>query len=84
MAVPEELHLHTAIFIAVDLFAGRAGNHRALAAKDAWLGVIERGAEGDAPWGGGEVVAIALDIDDHFKYGIKIINLFALSKFQLF
>src|SRR5690606_9780177 len=60
VAVPMELHLDPAVFVAVDLFAGRPGDHGGLAAEHLGLGVLQLRAVGDVPRGGEEAVAVAL------------------------
>jgi len=59
-AVPMELHLDPAVLVGVDLFSGRAGNHRGLAAQRPRLGVFQGGAEEHLPGGGEKAVAVAL------------------------
>src|SRR5690606_13078710 len=48
------------VLVAVDLLALGTGDHGALAAEDAWLGMGQRRAPGLLPGGGGEAVAVAL------------------------
>src|SRR5690606_36654580 len=59
-AVPEKLHLNPTVLIAVDFLTGRAGDHRALAAEDAWFRVLVRRTKWRRPRGGAEAVAITL------------------------
>src|SRR5690554_6736512 len=59
-AVPVELDLDPAPFVAVDFFAGRAGDHRGLLAQHPGFGVAQGWAVRGVPGGGLEVVAVAL------------------------
>src|SRR5690554_5254346 len=59
-AVPVELDLDPALVVAVDFFAGRAGDHRGLLAQHPGFGVAQGWAVGGVPGGGLEVVAVAL------------------------
>src|SRR5690554_5404356 len=59
-AVPVELDLDPALFVAVDFFAGRAGDHRGLLAQHPGFGVAQGWAVRGVPGGGLEVVAVAL------------------------
>src|SRR5690554_4070782 len=60
-AVPVELDLDPALVVAVDFFAGRAGDHRGLLAQRAGFGMAQGWAVRGVPGGGLEVVAVALD-----------------------
>src|SRR5690554_3387894 len=60
LAVPVELDLDPALFVAVDFFAGRAGDHGGLLAQHAGFGMAQGWAVWGVPGGGGEVVAVAL------------------------
>src|SRR5690606_33476494 len=59
-AVPVELDLDPAPFVAVDFFAGRAGDHGGLLAQHPGLGMAQGWAVRGVPGGGLEVVAVAL------------------------
>src|SRR5690606_39964390 len=59
-AVPVELDLDPALFVAVDFFTGGAGDHRGLLAQHPGFGVAQGWAVRGVPGGGGEVVAVAL------------------------
>src|SRR5690554_975224 len=59
-AVPVELDLDPALFVTVDFFAGRAGDHGGLLAQHPGLGVAQGWAVRGVPGGGLEVVAVAL------------------------
>src|SRR5690554_2026497 len=59
-AVPVELDLDPALVVAVDFFAGRAGDHRGLLAQHPGFGVAQGWAVRGVPGGGLEVVAVAL------------------------
>src|SRR5690606_26434829 len=59
-AVPVELDLDPALGVAVDFFAGRAGDHGGLLAQRAGFGMAQGWAVGGVPGGGLEVVAVAL------------------------
>src|SRR5690554_5277392 len=59
-AVPVELDLDPAPFVAVDFFAGRAGDHGGLLAQHAGFGMAQGWAVWGVPGGGLEVVAVAL------------------------
>ncbi len=59
-AIPEELHLHPAVLVAVDLFAFRAADHGALGAEDFRFRVIERRTVRHVPRDRAEAVAVAL------------------------
>src|SRR5690554_2050264 len=59
-AVPVELDLDPALFVTVDFFAGRAGDHGGLLAQHAGFGVAQGWAVRGVPGGGLEVVAVAL------------------------
>src|SRR5690554_2980068 len=60
LAVPVELDLDAALFVAVDFFAGRAGDHGGLLAQRAGFGMAQGWAVRGVPGGGLEVVAVAL------------------------
>src|SRR5690554_1725191 len=60
-AVPVELDLDPALVVAVDFFAGRAGDHRGLLAQHAGFGMAQGWAVRGVPGGGLEVVAVALN-----------------------
>src|SRR5690554_2795064 len=60
LAVPVELDLDAALFVAVDFFAGRAGDHGGLLAQHPGFGVAQGWAVRGVPGGGLEVVAVAL------------------------
>src|SRR5690554_4125292 len=60
LAVPVELDLDAALFVAVDCFAGGAGDHGGLLAQHPGFGVAQGWAVRGVPGGGLEVVAIAL------------------------
>ena len=60
VAVPVELHFHPPVLVAVDLFAGWAGDDGGLAAQDLGLGMFEQRAIGNVPGRGDEAVAVAL------------------------
>jgi hypothetical protein len=55
-----ELHFDAAVFVAVDFFAFGAGDHGALAAEDAWFGMVQRWAVEHVPRRGEKTVAVAL------------------------
>jgi hypothetical protein len=55
-----ELHFDAAVFVAVDFFAGRAGDDGGLAAQDFRFGVFEGRAEVRFPRGGEEAIAVTL------------------------
>src|SRR5690554_2657601 len=59
-AVPVELDLDPALNVAVDFFAGGAGDHRGLLAQHPGLGMAQGWAVRGVPGGGLEVVAVAL------------------------
>src|SRR5690606_22328915 len=59
-AVPVELDLDPALGVAVDFFAGGAGDHRGLLAQHPGLGMAQGWAVRGVPGGGLEVVAVAL------------------------
>src|SRR5690554_7070538 len=59
-AVPVELDLDAALFVTVDFFAGRAGDHGGLLAQHPGFGVAQGWAVRGVPGGGLEVVAVAL------------------------
>src|SRR5690554_835886 len=59
-AVPVELDLDPALFVTVDFFAGRAGDHGGLLAQHPGLGMAQGWAVRGVPGGGLEVVAVAL------------------------
>src|SRR5690554_6494172 len=59
-AVPVELDLDPALFVAVDFFAGGAGDHGGLLAQHPGFGVAQGWAVRGVPGGGLEVVAVAL------------------------
>src|SRR5690554_3765634 len=59
-AVPVELDLDPALGVAVDFFAGGAGDGGGLGAQYFWFGVREGWAVRGGPGGGVEVVAVAL------------------------
>src|SRR5690554_874177 len=59
-AVPVELDLDPALFVAVDFFAGGAGDHGGLLAQHAGFGMAQGWAVRGVPGGGLEVVAVAL------------------------
>src|SRR5690554_6089794 len=59
-AIPVELDLDPALFVTVDFFAGRAGDHRGLLAQHPGFGVAQGWAVRGIPGGGLEVVAVAL------------------------
>src|SRR5690606_28460275 len=59
-AVPVELDLDPALGVAVDFFAGRAGDHGGLLAQHPGFGVAQGWAVRGVPGGGLEVVAVAL------------------------
>src|SRR5690554_3695283 len=59
-AVPVELDLDPALFVAVDFFAGGAGDHGGLLAQRAGFGMAQGWAVRGVPRGGLEVVAVAL------------------------
>src|SRR5690554_1214424 len=59
-AVPVELDLDPALGVAVDFFAGRAGDHGGLLAQHPGFGVAQGWAVWGVPGGGLEVVAVAL------------------------
>src|SRR5690606_13220074 len=59
-AVPVELDLDPALFVAVDFFAGGAGDHGGLLAQHPGFGMAQGWAVWGVPGGGGEVVAVAL------------------------
>src|SRR5690554_4587125 len=59
-AVPVELDLDPAPFVAVDFFAGGAGDHGGLLAQHPGLGMAQGWAVRGVPGGGLEVVAVAL------------------------
>ncbi len=58
--IPVKLNAYSAVLVAVDFFAGRAGNHGGLAAENLRLRMLQSRAEGDVPGGGSELVAVAL------------------------
>src|SRR5690554_2805552 len=60
LAVPVELDLDAALFVAVDFFAGRAGDHGGLLTQHPGFGVAQGWAVRGVPGGGLEVVAVAL------------------------
>gem|GEM_PF-4281769 len=60
VAVPVELDAHAAVFIAVDFFAGRAGNYGGLAAEHLRLRMVQWWTERNVPGRGAETVAVAL------------------------
>src|SRR5690554_7303076 len=60
LAVPVELDLDAALFVAVDFFAGGAGDHRSLLAQRAGFGMAQGWAVRGVPGGGLEVVAVAV------------------------
>src|SRR5690606_17089288 len=59
-AVPVELDLDPALFVTVNFFAGRAGDHGGLLAQHPGFGVAQGWAVRGVPGGGLEVVAVAL------------------------
>ncbi|MNO72609.1 hypothetical protein D3C76_635610 [compost metagenome] len=59
-AVPEELDLHPAVLVAMDFLALGAGDHGALVAQDARLGMGQRWSVGHVPGRGQKAVAVAL------------------------
>src|SRR5690606_4851235 len=59
-AVPVELDLDPALFVTVDFFVGRAGDHRGLLTQHPGFGVVQGWAVRRVPGGGLEVVAVAL------------------------
>src|SRR5690554_6031456 len=59
-AIPVELDLDAALFVTVDFFAGRAGDHGGLLAQHPGFGVAQGWAVRGVPGGGLEVVAVAL------------------------
>ena len=59
-AVPEELHFDPTVFVAVNLFPWRAGDDGGLAAAHSGFEVYKGRAVRGVPWGGDEMIAIAL------------------------
>src|SRR5690606_17436657 len=59
-AVPVELDLDPTLFVTVDFFVGRAGDHGGLLAQHPGFGVAQGWAVRGVPGGGLEVVAVAL------------------------
>ena len=59
-AIPEELHLHPTVLVAVNFFALRAADHGALSAEDFRFRVIERRPVRHVPRDRVEAVAVAL------------------------
>ncbi|VVQ26285.1 hypothetical protein PS925_06172 [Pseudomonas fluorescens] len=59
-AIPEELHLHPAVLVAVNLFTLGTANHGALCTEDFRFRVIERRTVRHVPRNRAEAVAVAL------------------------